>query len=131
MNSGAENPNCGIGGVPFIKSTAAIGVCEHGRQKRLRRLDHMGKSNRPFGSLNRVELSGDRFARCDALQKFRGFFHRKLYAKSARFVAASAFLRLWRFISHRLRRSLSPRWNALATKRAKRKLYSSRPIAAA
>jgi hypothetical protein len=48
-----------------------IGIREHGSQKRLRRLDYVGKLNGPFSSLYRLELAGDWFARCDALQKFR------------------------------------------------------------
>jgi hypothetical protein len=42
----------------------------HGRQKRLCRLDYMGKSNGPFRPLYRFQLARDRFARCDALKKF-------------------------------------------------------------
>ena len=48
-----------------------MSICEHGSQERLRRLDHMGKSNGPFSPLYRLEFARDRFARCDALQKFR------------------------------------------------------------
>ena len=71
MNAGAENPNCGISSLPFIDSTAVTGICEHGRQKRLRRLDYMGKSYGPFSPLHRLEFARDWLARCDALQKFR------------------------------------------------------------
>ena len=71
MNGGTEDPNCGISSLPFIDPTAVMSICEHGSQKRLRRLDHMGKSNGPFSPLYRLELVRDRFARRDALQKFR------------------------------------------------------------
>jgi len=71
MNAGAEDPNCGIRSLPFIKPTAVIGICEHGSQKRLRRLDHMGKSYGPLSPLYRLELARDWFAPSDALQKFR------------------------------------------------------------
>jgi hypothetical protein len=71
MNAGAEDPNCGINSLPFIEPTAVIGICEHGSQKRLRRLDYMGKSHGPFSPLYPFELACDWFARCDALQKFR------------------------------------------------------------
>ena len=67
MNAGAEDPNCGISSRPFIGSTAVMSICEHGSQKRLRRLDHMGKSHVPLSPLYRIELARDGFARCDAL----------------------------------------------------------------
>jgi hypothetical protein len=71
MNAGAEDPNCGIGSVPFINSTGVMGMCDYRSQKRLRRLDHMGKSNGPFSLLYRLESACDWLAGCDALQKFR------------------------------------------------------------
>ena len=71
MNAGAEDPNCGNSSLSFIDSTAVTGICEHGRQKRLRRLDYMGKSYGPSSPLYRIELARDWLARCDALQKFR------------------------------------------------------------
>jgi len=89
MNAGAEDPKCEIVRLSLIKRTPARGTCDYGRQKRLRRLDHMRKSDGPVGSLYRVELAGNWFAPGDALQKFRRFFHRKLYAKSGKVVAAS------------------------------------------
>jgi hypothetical protein len=46
------------------------GICENGSQKRLRRLNYMGKSNGPLTPLHRLERARDRFARCDALKKF-------------------------------------------------------------
>jgi hypothetical protein len=39
--------------------------------------------------LYRLEFAPDRFACSDALQQLRRFFHRKLYAKSGKVVAAS------------------------------------------
>ena len=71
MNAGAEDPNCGISSLPFIDSTAVVSICERGSQKRLSRLDYMGKSYGPFSPLHRLEFASDRLARCDALQKFR------------------------------------------------------------
>ena len=71
MNAGAEDPNCGISSLPFIDSKAVMSICEHGSQKRLRRLDHMGKSHGPFSPLYRLEFARDWFARRDALQKLR------------------------------------------------------------
>lgn len=71
MNARAEDPNCGIGTVVFINPTAVTGICDYGRQKRLRRLNHMGKSNGPLTPLYRIELARDRFARCDALEELR------------------------------------------------------------
>jgi hypothetical protein len=71
MDAGTEHPNCGLGSVLLIDLTLVIGICEDGCQKRLRRLDHMGKSNRPFSPLYRIESACDWLARCDALQKFR------------------------------------------------------------
>lgn len=71
MNAGAEDPNCGIGSLPFIDSTAVMSICQHGSQKRLPRLDHMGESYGPFSPLHRVEFARDRFACRDALQKLR------------------------------------------------------------
>jgi hypothetical protein len=53
--------------VPFIEPTAVMSISEHGSQKRLRRLDHMGKSHGPLSLLYRIELARDGFARCDAL----------------------------------------------------------------
>ena len=71
MNAGAEDPNCGISSLPLIDSTAVMSICEHGSQKRLRRLDYMGKSYGPLSPLYRLEFARDWFARSDALQKFR------------------------------------------------------------
>ena len=71
MNAGAEDPNCGTSSLPFIEAKAVTGICEYGGQKRLRRLDHMGKSQGPLSLLYRLELARDWFARCDAFQKFR------------------------------------------------------------
>jgi hypothetical protein len=70
MNAGAEDPNCGITSLPSAEPTPVIGICEHGSQKRLRRLNHMGKSNGPLTPLHRLELAHDRFARSNALEKF-------------------------------------------------------------
>jgi len=89
MNAGAEDPNCGIDSLPFIDPKTVIGVCDYGSQKRLSCLGYMRKSYGPFSPLYRLELARDWFGRCDALQKFRRFFHRKLYAKSYRIVAGS------------------------------------------
>jgi len=55
----------------FIEPTAVISIREHGSQKRLRGLDHMRKLDGPLSPFYRLELAGDWFARCDALQKFR------------------------------------------------------------
>jgi hypothetical protein len=71
MNTGAEDPNCGISSLPFIKPTAVIGIYEYRSQKRLRRLDHVRKLYGPLSLLYRLELARDWLARCDALQKFR------------------------------------------------------------
>jgi hypothetical protein len=71
MNTGAEDPNRGSRSLPFTQATSVIGIREHGSQKRLRRLDHMGKPYGPLSLLRRIKLARDWFARCDALQKFR------------------------------------------------------------
>jgi hypothetical protein len=71
VNAGAEDPNRGISSLPFIKPTAVIGICEHGSQKRLCRLDHMRKLHGPLSLLYRIELASDWLGRGDALQKFR------------------------------------------------------------
>jgi hypothetical protein len=71
MNAGAEDPDCGIESLPFIDPTAVMNICDYSSQKRLRRLDYMGKSNGPFSPLYRIEFAGDWLARCDTLQKFR------------------------------------------------------------
>jgi hypothetical protein len=83
MNARADDPNCAIRTVPFIRSMPVQGMREDGRQKRLRRLDYMGKSNGPFSPLHGLNFARDRFARRDALQKFcaNRFFHREAYAK--------------------------------------------------
>src|SRR3954464_1412467 len=96
----------------------------------------MGKSYGPLSSFYHTDLARDWLARCDALQKFRRFFHRKLYAKSDKFVAAAVFLRLRRFVSRRLRRSRSTGGTRCPQRvgnqaRTKRSYYISRPIAAA
>jgi hypothetical protein len=44
---------------------------DYSSEKRLCRLNHVGKSDRPMSLLNRFQLPRDWFARCDALQKFR------------------------------------------------------------
>jgi hypothetical protein len=46
-------------------------VRDYRRQKWLRRLDNMGKSNWPFSPLYRIDLPRNWFARYDALQKLR------------------------------------------------------------
>ena len=71
MNAGAEDPNCGISSLLFTEPAAVTGICEHGREKGLSRLNDMGKSNWPLAHLYRIKLARDRFARCDALKKFR------------------------------------------------------------
>ena len=89
MNAGAEDPNRGMVCVSFLTVSTMKDICDHGGQKGLRRLDYVGKSNGPCSPLDSFESASDWVARCDALQKLRRFFHRKLYAKSANFVAAS------------------------------------------
>ena len=71
MNAGAEDPNCGIGSLPFIDWTAVMSICDYSSQKRLGRLDYMRKSNWPFTPLYRLQLARDWFARRDALQQLR------------------------------------------------------------
>ena len=71
MDARAEGPNCGISSLPFVYPTAVIGICEHGSEKRLPRLNYMGKSYGPFIPLYRFELASDWFARSDALQQLR------------------------------------------------------------
>ncbi len=71
MNTGAEDPNCGISSLPFIEPTVVIGICDYGSQKRLRRLDHVRKSYGPLSPLYRIEFARDWFACSNALQKLR------------------------------------------------------------
>ena len=71
MHAGAEYPNCGIGSVRFINPTLLMSMCDYSSQKRLRGLDHMGKSNGPLSLLYRFKSVGDWLARSDALQNFR------------------------------------------------------------
>jgi hypothetical protein len=54
-----------------MEPKAVMDVRDYSSQKRLRRLDYMGKSNGPFSPLYRMEFAGDWLARCDTLQKFR------------------------------------------------------------
>jgi hypothetical protein len=59
MNAGAEDPNRGSWSLLFTQPTSVIGIRENGSQKRLRRLDYVGKLNGPFSSLYRLELARD------------------------------------------------------------------------
>jgi hypothetical protein len=69
MNAGAEDPDCGISSLALIEATAMMSICDHSSQKRLRGLDHMGKSDGPFSPSYRLEFARDRSANCDAFQK--------------------------------------------------------------
>src|SRR6516225_7233820 len=84
MDAGAKDPNCVIDILLMIGRRPMPRACDHGRQKRLRGLDHMRKLHRPLSLLYRVEFARDWFARRDAFQKpcSDGFFHGKVYVQN-------------------------------------------------
>jgi hypothetical protein len=77
MNAATEDPNRGIDILSIIGCEPMPQACDHGCEKRLRRLDHMRKLHRPLRPLYRMEFSRDWFARRDAFDELcaNRFFH--------------------------------------------------------
>ena len=63
--------------MPITRCVSMAGARDYGGQKRLSRLDDERKFDRPFGVLNRLNFSRNRFADSDTFQKLRAdwFFH--------------------------------------------------------